>query len=82
MVVDGELAAVSSYNIHGRSMRLEVEGAHWMLDRPFVKTMEVQFAKDIAGDQATRLNTSQDVLLPTDMLSRVMLTLNLDPVIQ
>lgn len=81
MVVDGELATVESYNMHGRSMRLEVEGAHWMQDKGFATSLREQFGKDIASASSTRLKTSADILLPNDRLSRLFGWLNPDPVI-
>ena len=80
MVVDGELAQVTSYNVHARSMRLEVEGAHWVQDHAFASSVVEQFGKDIAPDVASRVATSKDVVIPGNAASKLLHKLHFDPV--
>ncbi len=79
MVVDRELSLVTSFNIHARSLRLEVEGAHFIVDRELAEALSQQFDRDLLA--ARRYRTAQEIVFPKDLVSRVMRYMNLHPVL-
>ena len=79
MVVDEAFCQVASLNIHARSLRLEVEGAHYILDQGLGATLAAQFERDLAA--ARRYPRARDIVFPKDFLSRLMRWVNLDPVL-
>ena len=79
MVIDQEFSLVTSLNIHARSLRLEVEGAHFIADKDLSEALSAQFDRDL-GD-ARRYHTSDDIEFPHDFVSWIMRRVNLDPVL-
>lgn len=79
MVVDQEFSVVSSLNIHARSLRLEVEGAHFIADRGLGEVLSAQFSRDL--DAARRYAAARDIAFPDDFVSRVLRYMNLHPVL-
>ncbi len=79
MVVDALFCQVASYNIHARSLRLEVEGAHNIVDRELGASLSAAFTRDIEDDVAYR--DKDDIDFPDDMISRLLVHMNLNPVL-
>ncbi|MCU0734975.1 MAG: phosphatidylserine/phosphatidylglycerophosphate/cardiolipin synthase family protein [Methylotetracoccus sp.] len=79
MVVDRTLSMVTSFNIHARSLRLEAEGAHFIIDRKLSDSLARQFDSDILA--ARRYRTTSEIVYPKDLVSRVMRYTNLHPVL-
>lgn len=79
MVVDRAFSQVASLNIHARSLRLEVEGAHYVLDPGFGAALADQFEQDLT--EARRCPRAEDIAFPTDLVSRIMRRVDLAPVL-
>jgi cardiolipin synthase len=79
MVVDRQFCQVASLNIHTRSLRLEVEGAHYILDEALAVTLAEQFERDLT--ESRRYARASDIVFPKDLVSRVMRWVNLNPVL-
>ncbi|MEN8133371.1 MAG: phosphatidylserine/phosphatidylglycerophosphate/cardiolipin synthase family protein [Pseudomonadota bacterium] len=79
MVVDQEFTQVASFNIHARSLRLEVEGAHNIVDREIGKTLSAQFDRDI--EDAKLYRNADEIDFPDDLVSRFLRYMHLDPVL-
>lgn len=79
MVVDREFCQVTSLNIHARSLRLEAEGAHFIVGRELGEALSAQFDRDI--EDARRYRSAGEIEFPDDLVSRFLRRMNLDPVL-
>ncbi|MGR9115118.1 MAG: phospholipase D-like domain-containing protein [Gammaproteobacteria bacterium] len=79
MVVDREFSQVASFNIHARSLRLEVEGAHNIIDREFGEQLSEQFSRDL--EDAKQYLQADEIEFPKDLVSKFLRYMQLDPVL-
>lgn len=79
LVVDREFCQVASFNIHARSLRLEVEGAHNIVDSELGETLSVQFTRDL--EEARHYRNADEIEFPKDLVSRFLRYMHLDPVL-
>ena len=79
MVVDREFCQVASFNIHARSLRLEVEGAHNIVDKELGEQLSAQFTLDL--EEARQYRNPEEIEFPTDLVSRFLRYMHLDPVL-
>ena len=79
MVVDREFCQVASFNIHARSLRLEVESAHNIVDGELGEALSAQFTRDL--EDARQYRNADEIEFPTDLVSRFLRYMHLDPVL-
>lgn len=79
MIVDREICQITSFNIHARSLRLEVEGSHYIINKELANTLTLQFNKDLYN--ALPVRHSSEIDFPDDLVSKFLRYMHLDPVL-